>query len=84
QRSQPPLSRAEAEWALDSIAAVLSAPDHGSPVVVEDAGDGTFRITLADPNPHPPGVDPWQGLEKLGTDYFLPLGAESVPDPPDP
>lgn len=72
RRRQPPLSRAEAEWTLEAIAAVLTGQPGPSPVVVGGA-DGMFLIVLAAPTIPAPAADLQVVDENTLPDYFLPL-----------
>ena len=79
RRRQPPLSRAEAEWTLEAIAAALTGQPGPAPLVLAGA-DGLFLIVLPDPAIPPSGTDR-HGADDLNLpEYFMPLLPASAPD----
>ena len=79
RRRQLPLSRAEAEWTLEAIAAALAGQPGSAPLVLAGA-DGLFLIVLPDPAIPPSGTDR-HGADDLNLpEYFMPLLPASTPD----
>ena len=72
QRRQPPLSRAEAEWTLETIAAALTDQPGPAPLVLGGA-DGLVLIVLADPTIPPSGTVHHGADDPNLPEYFLPL-----------